>query len=80
MALKKIVDRNLNSPAASFEIAFLAFLDAHRLERPLVSTKIGPYIVDALWRAAPDRETDSRQAHQTTKAFEADRARDRDRL
>jgi very-short-patch-repair endonuclease len=57
---------------------FLAFLDAHHIERPLVNTKIGPYTVDGLW---PDQrivvELDSRQAHQTTRAFEDDRARDR---
>jgi very-short-patch-repair endonuclease len=82
--LKMIVDRNnLGSTLtrSELEIAFLAFLDAHHLERPLVNKKTGPYIVDALWPAQHlIAELDSRQAHQTTKAFENDRARDRDLL
>jgi very-short-patch-repair endonuclease len=80
-ALRTIVDRgNLGRTItrSDLEIAFLALLDAHHLERPLVNEPIGPYTVDALW---PDHrlvvELDSRQAHETTHAFENDRARDR---
>jgi very-short-patch-repair endonuclease len=81
-ALRKIVDQNnlgRTLTRSELEIAFLAFLDAHHIERPKVNEPIGPYTVDALWPA--ERlvvELDSRQAHETTKAFEADRARDRD--
>jgi very-short-patch-repair endonuclease len=81
-ALRAIVDKGrLGSTItrSDLELDFLAFLDAHRLERPLVNEEIGPYTVDALWPA--ERvivELDSRQAHETTKAFESDRARDRD--
>jgi very-short-patch-repair endonuclease len=61
------------------EIAFLAFLDAHHIERPRVNEPVGPYTVDALWpHQRLVAELDGRQAHQTAKAFEDDRARDRD--
>jgi Protein of unknown function (DUF559) len=80
-ALRKIVDRNdlgATITKSELEIAFLAFLDANALPRPLVNQTVGPYTVDALW---PEQrlivELDSRQAHHTTKAFENDRARDR---
>jgi hypothetical protein len=63
---------------SDLEIDFLAFLDRQEIPRPLVNEPIGPYTVDGLW---PDQrlvvELDSRRAHETTKAFEADRARDR---
>jgi hypothetical protein len=83
-ALTKIVDRgNIGATLtkSDLEIMFLAFLDDHQIPRPLVNEPIGPYTVDALW---PHQrlvvELDSRQAHQTTRAFEHDRARDRDLL
>jgi very-short-patch-repair endonuclease len=80
-ALRKIADQdNLGSTLtrSELEIAFLAFLDAHHLERPKVNERIGPYTVDALWpQQRLVAELDSRQAHQTTRAFEEDRARDR---
>jgi very-short-patch-repair endonuclease len=80
-ALRKIVDQNnLGSTLtrSELEIAFLAFLDAHHLERPKVNERIGPYTVDALWpQQRLVAELDSRQAHQTTRAFDEDRARDR---
>jgi very-short-patch-repair endonuclease len=60
------------------EERFLPLLDAHQIPRPKTNEPIGPYTVDALW---PDHrlvvELDSRQAHETTHAFENDRARDR---
>jgi very-short-patch-repair endonuclease len=83
-ALRTILNRNdlgRTRTKTELEIAFLAFLDAHHIERPKVNEPIGPYTVDALW---PEQrliaELDSRQAHHTTKAFEDDRARDRDLL
>jgi hypothetical protein len=80
-ALRAIVDQGrLGATLArsDLEIDFLAFLDRQEIPRPLVNEPIGPYTVDGLW---PDQrlvvELDSRRAHETTKAFEADRARDR---
>jgi hypothetical protein len=80
-ALREIVDRgNLGKaiPKTELETGFLAFLDAYAIPRPLVNEAIGPYIVDGLY---PDQrlviELDSRAAHETTNAFEQDRARDR---
>jgi very-short-patch-repair endonuclease/predicted transcriptional regulator of viral defense system len=81
-ALRTIVDRdNLghNIPKTELETAFIAFLDTHALPRPRVNEPIGPYTVDALWpQSRLIVELDSRSAHHTTKAFEDDRARDRD--
>jgi len=43
------------------------------------SEPIGPYTVDALWHHQRlVVELDGRAAHETTRAFEEDRARDRD--
>jgi very-short-patch-repair endonuclease len=82
-ALRTILNRNdlaRTRTKTELEIAFLlAFVDTHHIERPKVNEPIGPYTVDALW---PEQrliaELDSRQAHHTTRAFEDDRARDRD--
>jgi very-short-patch-repair endonuclease len=81
-ALRAIVDRGPlghDRTRNDFEAGFLAFLDAHHLPRPKTNHPIGPYIVDALW---PDQrlivELDGRDAHTTSRAFEDDRARDRD--
>jgi Protein of unknown function (DUF559) len=80
-ALREIVNRRdlgKNIPKTELEIAFLAFLDKHAIHRPLVNESIGPYIVDGLY--VDDRlviELDSRSAHETTRAFEEDRRRDR---
>jgi hypothetical protein len=80
-ALRAIVDQNnLGSTItkSELEIMFLAFLDQNEVPRPLVNEPIGPYTVDALWPAQRlVVELDSRQAHHTTRAFEQDRARDR---
>jgi very-short-patch-repair endonuclease len=80
-ALQTIVDRGrigATITRSELEIRFLAFLDAHNLERPLINEQIGPYTVDALWpRHRLVVELDSRQAHETTRAFEEDLARDR---
>jgi hypothetical protein len=80
-ALREIVNRrNLGAtiPKSKLETAFLAFVDKHAIPRPLVNERIGPYIVDGLY--ADQRlvvELDSRAAHETTRAFEEDRRRDR---
>jgi hypothetical protein len=83
-ALKAIVDQGQigrTITRSDLELAFLAFLDAHGIPRPLVNERIGPFTVDGLY--APERlvvELDSRQAHETPRAFEEDRRRDRDLL
>ena len=81
-ALKRIVERGalgLDITKSELETEFLAFLDAHDLARPKVNELIGAYTVDALWpQPRLVVELDSRQAHQTARAFEQDRARDRD--
>jgi len=81
-ALKDVVSRGrLGQDRArnDFEVDFIAFVDAHRLPRPRMNQPIGRYVVDAVW---PQQrlvvELDGRDAHGTTRAFEADRARDRD--
>jgi very-short-patch-repair endonuclease len=81
-ALKKIVDQGRLGKTitrSELEEHFLAFLDARELPRPLVNEPIGPYTVDTLW---PESrlvvELDGRGAHETTRAFEEDRRRDRD--
>jgi hypothetical protein len=81
-ALKKIVDQGRLGKTitrSELEERFLAFLDAHELPRPLVNEPIGPYTVDALWPGSRlVVELDGRGAHETTRAFEEDRRRDRD--
>jgi very-short-patch-repair endonuclease len=68
----------LHEPARSeLELRFLRLCRRHRLPKPEVNVKIGPYEVDYLW---PDDglavETDGWETHRTRAAFEADRARD----
>jgi very-short-patch-repair endonuclease len=59
------------------EARFLALCRRHRLPRPEVNVRIGPFQVDFLWR---DRslivEVDGWESHRTRSAFESDRARD----
>lgn len=63
---------------SELEILALAFLDGHRLPRPEVNVKLGPFEVDLLWRHVPlVGELDSWEFHRTREAFERDRARDR---
>jgi very-short-patch-repair endonuclease len=56
---------------------FLALCRRHRLPRPVVNVRVGPFTVDFLW---PQRrlvvEVDGWEAHRTRSAFEADRERD----
>jgi very-short-patch-repair endonuclease len=67
---------------SEFEVAFLAFVDAHRLPRPRTNVPIdvaGRPFVDAAW---PDQrvviELDSYGIHTTRRNFENDRSRDRE--
>ncbi len=59
------------------EASFLALCRRHRLPRPEVNVRVGPFMVDFLWR---DRrlivEVDGWESHRTRSAFETDRARD----
>ena len=64
------------------EDAFLAFINTHNLPRPETNVwlKAGPkrYEVDCLWRAQRlIVELDGRAAHDTARAFERDREKDR---
>jgi very-short-patch-repair endonuclease len=56
---------------------FLKLCRQHRLPRPEVNVRVGPHLVDFLWR---DRrlvvETDGYRYHRGSVAFEDDRARD----
>jgi very-short-patch-repair endonuclease len=62
---------------SELEARFLAICRRHRLPRPDVNVRAGPFIVDFLW---PDEaliaELDGYRGHGTRSAFEADRARD----
>jgi hypothetical protein len=62
---------------SGLERSFIAFCGRHRLPRPEVNVKLGPYTADFLWRA--ERvvvETDSYRTHGGPVAFEEDRERD----
>lgn len=62
---------------SELERAFLRLCRRHRLPEPAVNERVGPYVVDFLWR---ERglivETDGYAAHRGAQAFEDDRARD----
>lgn len=62
---------------SDLEAALLELLHRHRIPRPLVNHRLGPYEVDFLWpEARLVVETDGRRHHGTAAAFERDRARD----
>ena len=62
---------------SELERRFLRLCRRHRLPKPEINARLGPFIVDFLWR---DRhlvvETDGYRFHRGRLAFEADRARD----
>jgi len=62
---------------SDLEQAFLAICRRHRLPRPEVNVRIGPFLVDFLWR---DQrlvvETDGYRYHRGKVAFQDDRGRD----
>jgi very-short-patch-repair endonuclease len=61
---------------SDLELLFLALRDAHRLPRPEVNVRIGPYLVDFLWPAQRVAiETDSWEYHRGSVAFEEDHER-----
>jgi very-short-patch-repair endonuclease len=62
---------------SELEARFLAICRRHRLPRPEVNVRLGPFIVDFLWPAQRlIVELDGYRAHGTRSAFEGDRARD----
>jgi hypothetical protein len=64
---------------SDLERLFLRICRRHDIPKPEVNLRIGPYEVDFLWRA--ERlivEVDSWKYHSGRRAFEADRARDRE--
>jgi very-short-patch-repair endonuclease len=64
---------------SELEARFLAICRRHRLPKPEVNVRIGPHLVDFLWRDAHlVAELDGYGAHGGREAFEADRARDVD--
>ncbi|HXR30056.1 MAG TPA: DUF559 domain-containing protein [Solirubrobacterales bacterium] len=62
---------------SDLEAAFLSICSRHRLPRPEVNVRIGPFLVDFLWR---DQrlvvEADSYRYHRGRAAFQDDRARE----
>jgi very-short-patch-repair endonuclease len=62
---------------SELEGRFLALCRRHRLPKPEVNVRVGPFLVDFLWRARRlVVEVDGFGTHGTRSAFEADRARD----
>jgi very-short-patch-repair endonuclease len=62
---------------SAFERKMLAICRRHRLPKPEVNARVGPFLVDFVWRA--ERlivEADGFEHHRQRAAFEADRARD----
>jgi very-short-patch-repair endonuclease len=62
---------------SELEADFLTLCRRHRLPKPEVNVRIGPYVVDFLW---PDHklvvEVDAYSTHGSRSVFESDRARD----
>jgi very-short-patch-repair endonuclease len=62
---------------SELEARFLALCRRHRLPRPDVNVRVGPFTVDFLWpQLRLVVEVDGWEAHRTRSAFEADRERD----
>lgn len=72
-------DRKLDRTRSDLEHDFLRICRRHRLPQPEVNVRVGPHLVDFLWR---DRrlivETDGYEYHRGRTAFQDDRARDFD--
>jgi very-short-patch-repair endonuclease len=62
---------------SELERRFLRLCRRHRIPSPEVNVRIGPFLVDFLWRDARlIVETDGYRFHRPRSAFESDRARD----
>jgi hypothetical protein len=77
-----LAERDLGVPKNVFEDAFLSFLDRYGLPQPETNVWLAVgghmYEIDCLWRAKRlVVELDGRGAHDTARAFERDRAKDR---
>ncbi len=62
---------------SELEHLFLRLCERHRLPKPEINVRVGPYEVDFLWRA--ERlivETDGYRYHRGSQAFEDDHARE----
>jgi very-short-patch-repair endonuclease len=74
---KADLEREPDLTRSELERLFLSLCRRHRLPRPEVNARLGPYEVDFLWR---DRalivETDGFRHHSSRAAFESDRGRD----
>jgi very-short-patch-repair endonuclease len=70
-------DSGCDGTRSDLERDFLLLCRRHDLPRPVVNVRVGPYLVDFLWR---DRrlivETDSYLYHRGRAAFQDDRRRD----
>jgi very-short-patch-repair endonuclease len=80
--VRSILAERRSVPKNVFERAFGAFIRRHRLPRPETNVwlKLGDHLheIDCLWRAQRLAvELDGRAAHDTARAFERDRAKDR---
>lgn len=74
-----IGDEGDDRTRSDLERAFLLLCRRHRLPRPEVNVRVGPYLVDFLWRERRVVvETDSYLYHRGKVAFQDDRARDLD--
>jgi very-short-patch-repair endonuclease len=77
--LRLPVERRLepDGTRSELEARFLALCRRHRLPKPEVNVRVGPFIVDFLWPAARlVVEVDGWDSHGTRTAFEEDRRRD----
>jgi very-short-patch-repair endonuclease len=64
---------------SDLERLFLRICRKHGIPKPAVNVRVGPYEVDFLWRAEGlVVEVDGWRYHSDRRAFEADRARDRE--
>jgi very-short-patch-repair endonuclease len=70
-------DLHPDGTRSELEARFLGICSRHRLPKPEVNARAGPFIVDFLWPVAGlIVELDGYESHGGRAAFEADRARD----
>lgn len=76
LALPIDAEDRANRTRSELEQAFLAICRRHRLPQPEVNVRVGPYLVDFLWKGARlVVETDSYIYHRGKAAFQDDRGR-----
>jgi very-short-patch-repair endonuclease len=70
-------DQALDHTRSELEARFLGACRRYRVPEPEVNVRVGPFIVDFLWRTARlIAEVDGWESHGSRSAFEADRIRD----